>query len=143
AADNPKSEALHRSPFYLSLAAALLRDGVTPARLADWNSPAVLLRSFWSARVESGAEAEERQALVGSVCREMVTGRTMSVSITNRSYSPQELRAIRDLRSRGIFQSPILQYGTPIQADIIRFTHHLLHDYAIARTYIPTEVEQF
>jgi hypothetical protein len=41
-----KSGGIHRSPFFLRLAAELLRDGVKPARLADWDSPAVLLRKI-------------------------------------------------------------------------------------------------
>jgi len=143
AQENPRSLSLQRSPFYLSLAADLLRYGVTPARLADWNSPAVLFRKFWNIRVEEGVGDAEREATLSSICRQMVGARTMALSTTQMSLGKPELEAIRELRSRGILQSPILRYGTSIQSDLVRFTHHLLHDYAIARTYIPSDADTF
>jgi hypothetical protein len=143
AQENPRSLSLHRSPFYLSLAADLLRYGVTPARLSDWNSPAVLFRKFWTIRVEEGAGNDEREATLNSICRQMVGARTMAISTTQMSFGKPGLEAIRELRSRGILQSPILRFGTSIQSDLIRFTHHLLHDYAIARTYIPSDAGTF
>src|SRR5207253_368222 len=141
--ENPRSLSLHKSPFYLSLAADLLRHGVTPARLADWNSPAVLFRKFWNIRVEEGAGSDERERTLTSICREMVGNRTMALSTTQLLLATSELAALRELKSRGILQSPILRYGTSVQSDLIRFTHHLLHDYAIARTYIPTDGSRF
>jgi hypothetical protein len=143
ARENPRSLSLHKSPFYLSLAADLLRYGVTPTRLADWNSPAVLFRKFWSIRVEEGTGSDERETILSSICRQMVGNRTMSLSTTQMSLGISELAAIRELRSRGILQSPILRYGAAVQSDLIRFTHHLLHDYAIARTHIPSEAGRF
>ena len=143
AQENPRSLSLHRSPFYLSLAADLLQYGVTPARLSDWNSPAVLFRKFWNIRVEEGAGNDRREATLSSICRQMVGARAMVISTTQVSFGKPELEAIRELRSRGILQSPILRYGTSLQSDLIRFTHHLLHDYAIARTYIPSDASIF
>ncbi len=143
AENNPRSLSLHKSPFYLSLAAELLRNGVTPTRLADWSSPAVLFRKFWDIRVEEGTDSDQREATLTSVCRQMVGDRAMVLSTTQMSLGKAELASIRELKSRGILQSPILRYGTSLQPDLIRFTHHLLHDYAIARAYIPTDSDQF
>jgi hypothetical protein len=58
---NLRAGGVHRSPFFLRLAAELLKDGVSPARLADWSSPAILLRRFWKARVTDGGGASHRK----------------------------------------------------------------------------------
>ena len=139
---NPKSGSLHKSPFYLRLATELLAAGVPPARVADWNSPALLLRKFWENRVE-GDDAETRVAAIGAICRRMVEQRTMVVATQEVSFDASGLRAINDLRSRGILQSPSLLHGDEVGAETIRFSHHLLHDYAIARAYIPTVPGRF
>jgi hypothetical protein len=139
---NPKSGSLHKSPFYLRLATELLAAGVAPARVADWNSPALLLRKFWENRVE-GDDAETRVAAIVAICRRMVEQRAMVVAAQEVSFDASGLRAINDLRSRGILQSPSLLHGDNVGAETIRFSHHLLHDYAIARAYIPTVPERF
>jgi len=143
ARQNAKSSALHRSPFYLRLAADLLRGGVTPARLADWNSPALLLRSFWQRRVVDGDGADEREAALATICRQMVAARGMALSAKEISLTASDRAALRQLRSAGILQSPVLRHGARISEEDIRFTHHLLHDYAIARALIPATRERF
>lgn len=134
---NAKSGDVHRSPFYLRLATELLRDGTQPQRLADWNSPAVLFRKFWDARVVNGLGANERQVALEKICRQMVNTRAMTLSLKTLSLGAPERRAIDDLRGRGILQAPALLHGTQVGSDEIRFTHHLLHDYGVARSLIP------
>lgn len=138
-----RSAGIHRSPFYLRLAAELLRDGENPVRLADWNSPAVLLRKFWDARVEQGAGADERDVALKSICNRMIEVRSMAISTKELQLSATDLKAVRELRSRGIFQSPALRHGVPVGEEEIRFTHHLLHDYAVARALIPATQARF
>jgi hypothetical protein len=135
--NSAKSEGIHRSPFYLRLAAELLHAGVTPARLADWHSPALLLRKFWGARISEGASAAERENVLKAVCRRMVDTRKMVVSLKQLPLSASERSHVDELRSRGILQTPALRQGMQVGGDEIRFTHHLLHDYAIARSLIP------
>jgi len=113
---NPKSGSLHKSPFYLRLAAELLFVGVTPTRLADWNSPAVLLRSFWSNRIE-GDGAEKRNAALQSICKQMVTARSMVLSVQEAGLDATGLGALNELRSRGILQSPSLLFGAQVGSD--------------------------
>jgi hypothetical protein len=139
---NPKSGSLHKSPFYLRLAAELLSAGVTSARLADWNSPATLLRKFWENRVE-GIGVEQRFAALTSICGRMVNERSMILSLQELKLSTTELVAVSDLRSRGILQSPSLVFGAQVGGEEVRFSHHLLHDYAIARVHIPTVADRF
>jgi hypothetical protein len=140
---NAKSTGIHRSPFFLRLAAELLRDGVTPIRLALWNSPALLLRRFWEARVQHGPNASEREVALQTICRQMTELRSMELSTKEVSIGASGLGAIIELRSRGILQAPALKHGTRIGEEEIRFRHHLLHDYAIARSLIPTTSTRF
>ncbi|OGU18176.1 MAG: hypothetical protein A2076_11410 [Geobacteraceae bacterium GWC2_53_11] len=140
---NPKSAGVYRSPFYLSLAADLLKAGVSPARLSDWNSPAVLLRKFWDARVDEQQIAGARESLLTLVCSQMVASRNMSISTKELSLKDSNWAALQELRSRGILLGPKIRHGTSIGSDDIRFTHHLLHDYAVARALIPSHGEQF
>ena len=134
---NPRSSNLHRSPFYLRLAAELLRDGVPQSRLADWASPALLMRKFWEARVKGGAGEGARELTLKSICRQMVSSRGMAISLKELSLGALESGSVDELRSRGILSAPFVRVGTMVGADEIRFTHHLLHDYAVARSLIP------
>ncbi|HSH39159.1 MAG TPA: hypothetical protein VK993_10265 [Chthoniobacterales bacterium] len=134
---------IHRSPFFLRLAAELLSSGVSPARLADWISPAVLLRRFWQVRVQDDAGASYREVALQTICRQMVALRSMTLSTQETALGPREKDALLELRSRGILQSPTLKHGSRIGDDDIRFTHHLLHDYAIARSLIPAASLRF
>ena len=143
ARESGKSGAIHRSPFYLRLAAELLRAGVTSARLADWHSPAVLLRKSWEIRVREGEGDGDRENLIKAVSRQMVNTRRMVVSLKQLSVSASERGQVEELRSRGILQSPAVHRGTQVGVDEVRFTHHLLHDYAIARSLIPETPEPF
>ncbi len=140
---NLRAGGIHRSPFFLRLAAELLKDGVSPARLADWTSPAILLRRFWKARVLDGAGANHRKIALQSICRRMTQLRSMTLATQEVSLGAAELDATEELRSRGIFQSPVLRHGSPAGEDELRFSHHLLHDYAIARSLIPAGSDRF
>ena len=134
---NPRSSGIHRSPFYLRLAAELLRDGVSASRLADWASPALLMRKFWEARIKGDPGEGERELALETICRSMVSSRSMTVSLKGLSLGAPERNAVRELRSRGLLQAPVVRLGTSVGGDEIRFTHHLLHDYAVARSLIP------
>jgi hypothetical protein len=137
-----KSEGMHHSPFYLRLSAELLRDGIPPLLLGDWNSPAVLLRKFWERRINEGARADERRDALRAICLQMVNTRSMTLSLKELPVAASTCRAIDDLRSRGLLQAPALRYGTLVGGDEVRFTHHLLHDYAVAKSLIPETQER-
>ena len=51
--------------------------------------------------------------------------------------------AFDELRGRGILEPPVLRQGTQVGGDEIRFTHHLLHDYAVTRSLIPETPRTF
>ena len=132
-----RADGIHRSPFFLRLAAELLRAGVSATRLADSSSPAVLLRRFWEKQFQSGAGTSARESALHAICGRMVELRTMALSVQQVSLGVPERDAIMELRSRGILQSPILKHGSLVGAGELRFSHHLLHDYAVARSLIP------
>jgi hypothetical protein len=67
----------------------------------------------------------------------------MALSAKEISLTAVDRTALRQLRSAGILQSPVLLHGARISEEDIRFTHHLLHDYAIARALIPATRERF
>lgn len=137
-----RAAGIHRSPFFLRLAAELLRAGVSSARLADWSSPAVLLRRFWEKQLLSGAGASARQNALQAICKRMVDLRR-PISIQEVTLDVPERDAVMELRSRSILQSPVLKYGSTIGDGELRFSHHLLHDYAVARSLIPDTSEPF
>lgn len=132
-----KSEGIHLSPFYLRLAAELLRDGAPPSRLADWASPALLMRKFWGARVKGQPGEGDRERALEAISQRMVEARTMAVSAKELRLGALERNAINELRQRGILRAPAWRHGAAVGSDELRFTHHLLHDYAIARSLIP------
>lgn len=140
---NLRASGFYRSPFFLRLAAELLKDGVSPTRLADWSSPAVLLRRFWKMRVMDGAGTGHRKVALQTICGRMTELRSMTLATQEVSLGSPELEAIDELRSRGILQSPVLRHGNPVGEDDVRFSHHLLHDYAIARSLIPSSSSRF
>ena len=138
-----RAAGIHRSPFFLRLAGELLRAGVSAARLADWSSPAVLLRRFWEKQFQSGGGASARESALHTICGRMVELRTMVLSTQEISFGVPERDAVTELRSRGILQSPTLKHGSTVGGGELRFSHHLLHDYAVARSLIPDTSASF
>ncbi len=143
ARESKRSEQLHRSPFFLRLAAELLRTGVAPGRLADWNSPTLLLRRFWDSRVGDGHGEGARESVLQLICQTMMKQRIMSLSTKELALGADHREAICELRSRGILQSPLLKNRARVGDEDIRFSHHLIHDYAIARSLIPSLAPRF
>ena len=140
---NPRAGSIHRSPFFLRLASELLKNGVSPSRLADWSSPAILLRRFWESRVMERGGASQRKVALQSICRRMTELRSLTISTQEVQLSASDLDAIDELRSRGILQSPVLRYGSTTGDDTLQFSHHLLHDYIVARAMIPSDAGRF
>ena len=143
ARQNPKSSGLHRSPFYLRLAAELLHEGVNSSRLADWTSPALLLRKFWEASMAGDYHANQRTVTLGKICQSIVNAHSMTLSLKELCLEAPDLDSVNELRKCGIFQAPAVRHGMPVGGDEIRFAHHLLHDYAIARSLVPETPERF
>lgn len=127
-----RAEALHRSPFYLRLAAELLSDGAPPHELADWTSPRLLLKKFWESRVP-----ENQVDTLRVICQEMVQVRQMKISKQMLPQRPGLEADIKELRKAGVLQTPVRDKGVWIDENMLSFSHHLLHDYAITHTLFP------
>jgi len=138
-----KEVEVHRSPFYLRLAVELLNSGTPPHLLADWTSPAMLLRKFWEHRVTRAAKPQEVAGALGMICREMVRQRTTAISMAGVSIGIPERQGIDELRHNGVLQAPAGAHGTLVGEDVLCFTHHLLHDYAISAVLIPKVPDRF
>lgn len=138
--DRPQIEPLVRSPFYLALAAELLRYGIRPEQLADWETPSALFRKYWEVRILDEPGRDEREAAMTAICQGMAAARTTTCS---RATLRGHAKAIEDLCKRGVLASPLIRFGTPVGSgdDVLQFRHHLLYDYAIARTLIPRTPE--
>jgi hypothetical protein len=129
---NAKSGAIHLSPFFLRLAAELLRDGVKPTRLADWNSPAMLLRKFWEARIQEGACASEREVALETICRKMTITRSMALSTKELRLVPRNVMLSSNCAAAGFYKrrhsNTASAWGTKTYASvIICSTTTLLH----------------
>ena len=90
-----------------------------------------------------GAGANHRKSRTQSVCSRMTQLRSMALTVQEVSLGASELDALDELRSRGILRSPVLRHGAAVGEDELRFFHHLLHDYAIARAVIPAGSSRF
>lgn len=140
ARDRPQIEPLVRSPFYLSLAAELLRYGIHPEQLADWETPSALFRNYWEVRILDEPGRSARVNALETICRALVANRTTTCS---RATLGSDHDAIEDLRKRGVLAAPLTRFGTTVGGgdDLLQFRHHLLYDYAIARTLVPRSSE--
>ena len=139
---SPKSEDLHRSPFYLRLAAELMRAGVSPERVADWTCPALLLGRYWEERVTKEPYSAESRHVLRAICARMVDARSMVIAEQDLPLQSADYIGISELRSRGVLQAPVRAGGVRGGDGALGFTHHLLHDYAVSATLIPRQPPQ-
>ena len=130
---------LLRQPFNLRLGAALLSDGVALADLTPLRTQIELLDRYWERRV-LGADAGRlgRQSLVRSVCEEMVRRQALRVPVS-RIASHGHHEAIHQLMSQGVLSQAVSPRGPRSASDSIAFSHHVLFDYAVARTLLRDE----
>ena len=113
---------------------------VTAKNPCDWQTGIAqqcCYENSGNARIKGNPGSNEREIALQAICRQIVKSRNMTISLKELSLGASERTAVDELRGRGILQSPALFHGTHVGNDEIRFTHHLLHDYAIARSLIP------
>ncbi|MDX9723072.1 MAG: ATP-binding protein [Myxococcota bacterium] len=139
---SPKARTIHASPFYLGLAAELLRHGLAAARLGDWDSPGLLLQRAWEIRVTKGCGSGVREATLRTICESMRKQRRLGISKATLKLDAAQLDAVGQLRQQGLLTSPRLCFGVRVADDDIEFVHHLWHDFAIAAVLIPSSVEE-
>ena len=72
----------------------------------------------------------------------MVDARSTIIAEQDLPLQPTDYTGIHELRSRGVLQAPVRADGVRVGDGVLGFTHHLLHDYAIAAALIPRQPPQ-
>jgi hypothetical protein len=119
------SYSLLRQPFNLSLTCELLRARVAVAQIVPFDSNTALLDRFWNHRVtDSQPRGSEREAVLSGMVDELVKHLAMRIR-DERSLSNRAL--VAELLACNVLDQAAFEDGE------IRFSHHLLHDYAVSR----------
>jgi hypothetical protein len=129
---------LLRQPFNLRLGAALLSDGIPLDELSPLRTQVELLDRYWDRRVGGeGPGRFDRQATARVICQTMVERQALQLPTADvESRCPSE--ALHQLLSQGV-----LTYSRRASAstaeDWLAYSHHILFDYATARTLLRGE----
>lgn len=116
---------LMSQPFNLSLACELIRAGVGIEKIVPLPTKVALLDRFWSYRVEMGGQlGANKEAVLTTLATNLVKHLSMGLPKDPANYDPAILY---DLAEQHILEPGAYGNG------VLRFSHHLLHDYAVAR----------
>lgn len=135
---------LLRLPFNLRLLAELLATGTSAGDLQPIATQLELLDRYWQARIiRADHQGDARELVLRRVTRAMVRDRALRIPRSE---------AVADEAGSGVFLQDLLSThvvaewttstGKP-QHEFITFPHHLLFDYAVARLYVPPQVDVF
>jgi len=125
-----------RLPFNLRLLAELVDSGLTVAELTPIRTQIELLERYWSVRVVSADRATgAAEILLGRMVRRMAQSRS-------REYNRN---LVSDLAAGQIInqllkENVLMEFITPSSgkgnSSVLAFSHHLIHDYAVARLWL-------
>lgn len=119
------TRALLTEPFNLSLACELIRAGVEVDEIVPLTTNVALLDKFWRHRVSTGGPAGAlRVAALTTLVHQLATNLSMGFRNDPGVYDPPLMFELAELH--------ILEPGA-YDGGSLRFSHHLLHDYAVAR----------
>lgn len=129
----PNLRDLIRSPFNLSLLAAILADGIAPESLNGISTAVQLLDRYWDIRVAgcSGSHLA-REAFLRAALQRMLEKRQLSVGMAGFTENQAEHAAA--LLKDGVMVARSGRTATDIRN--ISFAHHRLFDYAVARLHL-------
>ena len=138
-ADAPDAfRALIHNAYSLRLAADLLLAGTPLGTLERLNSKLDLLDSYWELRVTSGVGGGARQVVASAVSRHTLEQHAMKVDVgpvlagdAGANTSLIELLSVAVLVDATAVTVP----GLPV---VVRYSHHVLHDYALSREFLGT-----
>ncbi len=130
---------LLRVPFNLHLLADLLSSGVPIAELVPVRSQIELLGRYWKARVKlwNGSDdglSDAREAVLRMACEAMVESRALQVERSRVA------RAETSVALSQVLSCQMLQEDET--ADTLKFEHHVLFDYAVARLLLRGPVDK-
>jgi len=119
------TKSLMVQPFNLSLACDLMRSGVTVDKIVPVSTKVALLDKFWNYRVEAGGSASaKRVEALDKLANNLVKSLSMGIPKDTSIYDSVVLYDLAELH--------VLEPGAYANG-VLRFAHHLLHDYAIAK----------
>lgn len=121
---NPVSHGLLKQPFNLALACELLRAAVPVPEIVPFETNTALLDRFWDRRVND--------VQPGGAEREAVLARMVEALVTSLAMRIKDDRQIDRAIVTELARRYVLDPGAFADGEI-RFSHHLLHDYAISR----------
>lgn len=116
--------ALLKQPFNLSLACELLRANVPVPEIVPFETNTVLLDRFWDRRV---TDAQPQGAYREAVLSTMVNGLVQRLAMRMKDERTADRTIVTELTGRYVLDPAAFADGE------IRFSHHLLHDYAVSR----------
>jgi hypothetical protein len=120
---------LLRNAFNIRLAADLLNSEFTFGEFTEIRSQLQLLESYWQHRV-LGPGSDAREQLLRAASEAMVRHRSLRVDRQNVAANGGE--SLETLLSRNVLVEWQTSEGTPPNRHILSYSHHVLHDYAIA-----------
>ncbi len=124
----PELTGLLRVPFNLQIAAHLLSDGLASDAFSPFTTQISLLEKFWDARVGT---FNDREAAVAELVNCLLEARRM------RAVTSYAFRNI----ARELLANNVLSVDDTTNS--IGFQHHILFDYAVARTKLRVSNEDF
>lgn len=126
---SPDLRILLRNPFNLRLAAALTESGGQMSELQAVGSRVGLLQSYWDRRIRKEASTA-REALLGRLCRDMVTRRDLRVVEAEPVVKATDDAAVTAMLSEHVLSDA--EAVLPTGRRVLSFSHNVLFDYAVA-----------
>ena len=117
-----------------ALGAALLCDGITLEELSPLRTQIELLDRYWERRVGGNDPRRfDRHAATRAICELMVERQALQVP-THLASAKCPSQAIDELLKQGVLSHGKRGIGRRSQEDWLGYSHHVLFDYAVART---------
>jgi hypothetical protein len=121
---------LLRNAFNIRMAADLVKSGLALTDFSAIRSQLELLEKYWRYRV-LGSGADEREQLLRAASEEMVHQRSLRVE--RKAVAAAGGDALETLLSRNVLVEWRKSESSQPNRYILSYSHHVLHDYAIAR----------
>jgi hypothetical protein len=129
-----KLRELLRVAFNLRLMGELLGEGIPGEELAQIDTQLMLLDRYWHHRVIANDHlGDSREAVLRRVSERMVMGRTLRLNRSAVADDPAAGKPLGEVLKSGV----LVEWQSPGRVrpdrDVLAYSHHVIHDYAIAR----------
>ncbi len=134
AGDNADMKKLIAVPFNLRLLGELVGEGVAIEALTPIRTQIELLDRYWAARViRHDGLGDARETVLRKVAQSMFGSRLLHASRAALGATTSESKILQDLLSESILQEYRPGSSGGLDRQNLKFPHHLLFDYAVAR----------